>query len=57
MVGIKYNSLADLNGQAIAWCNKVNEKVHTTTNEVPFERLKKEGLNPFFGSTSSTKST
>ena len=31
MVGIKYNSLADLNGQALAWCNKVNGKVHATT--------------------------
>ena len=31
MIGIKYNSLADLNGQ-----------VHATTNEIPFERLKKE---------------
>jgi len=46
MVGIKYNSLDDLNGQAIAWCNKVNGKVHATTNEVPFERLKQEGLSP-----------
>ncbi len=46
MVGIKYNSLADLNGQALAWCNKVNGKVHATTNEVPVERLKKEGLSP-----------
>ena len=46
MVGIKYNSLADLNGQALAWCNKVNGKVHATTNEIPFERLKKERLNP-----------
>jgi transposase len=46
MVGIKYDSLADLNGQALAWCNKVNAKVHSTTNEVPLERLKKEGLNP-----------
>jgi len=46
MVGIKYNSLTDLNGQALAWCNKVNGKVHATTNEVPFERLKKEGLSP-----------
>ena len=45
MVGIKYNSLADLNGQALAWCNKVNGKVHATTNEIPFERLKKEGLS------------
>jgi transposase len=46
MVGIKYQSLNDLNGQALAWCNKVNGKAHATTNEIPFERLKKEGLNP-----------
>jgi hypothetical protein len=46
MVGIKYNSLDDLNGQAVAWCNKVNGKVHATTNEIPFERLKKENLSP-----------
>ena len=46
MIGIKYNSLAELNGQALAWCNKVNGKVHATTNEIPFERLKKEGLSP-----------
>ena len=32
--------------QAVAWCNKVNAKVHATTGEIPFERLKKEGLNP-----------
>ena len=38
MVGSKYNSLADLNGQAVAWCNKVNGKVHASTNEIPFER-------------------
>jgi transposase len=46
MVGVKYQSLNDLNGQALAWCNKVNAKVHGTTNEVPFERLKREKLNP-----------
>ena len=46
MIGIKYESLADLNGQALAWCNKVNGKVHATTNEIPFERLKAERLNP-----------
>ena len=45
MVGIKYRSLNDLNGQALAWCNKVNAKAHATTNEVPFERLKREKLN------------
>jgi transposase len=46
MVGIKYDSLDDLNGQSLAWCNKVNGKAHATTGEIPFERLKKEGLNP-----------
>jgi transposase len=46
MVGIKYDSLDDLNGQAMAWCNKVNAKAHATTNEIPFERLTKESLNP-----------
>jgi Transposase and inactivated derivatives len=46
MVGIHYKSLDDLNSQALAWCNKVNGKLHATTREIPFERLKKEGLNP-----------
>ena len=46
MVGIKYNSLDDLNGQAVGWCNKVNGNIHATTGEIPFERLKKEGLSP-----------
>ena len=46
MVGIKYKSLVDLNGQAHAWCNKVNGNIHGTTGEIPFERLKREGLNP-----------
>ena len=34
MVGIQYNSLANLNRQALAWCSKVNGKVHATTNEI-----------------------
>ncbi len=46
MTGIRYSSLDDLNGQAFAWCNKVNGKVHNTTGEIPFERLGKENLNP-----------
>ena len=46
MVGIRYRSLNDLNGQAVAWCNKVNGKIHATTGEIPFERIKLEGLNP-----------
>ena len=46
MVGLKVTSLAELNGRALSWCNKVNAKEHGTTGEVPFERLKKERLNP-----------
>lgn len=46
MTGIRYSSLDDLNGQALAWCNKVNGKVHSTTGEIPFERLGKEHLSP-----------
>ena len=46
MIGIKYNNLEDLNGQALAWCNKVNSKEHGTTGKIPFEQLPKEGLNP-----------
>jgi hypothetical protein len=45
MVGIRYNGLEDLNGQALAWCNKVNGKEHGTTGKIPFEQLPKEGLN------------
>ncbi len=46
MVGIRYSSLDDLNGQAISWCNKVNGKVHATTGKIPFAQLKKERLSP-----------
>lgn len=46
MTGIRYSSLDDLNGQAVAWCNKVNGRPHSTTGEIPFERLGKEHLSP-----------
>ena len=46
MVGLQYQSLADLNNQAIQWCNKVNGNIHGTTNERPFDRLREEGLSP-----------
>lgn len=52
MVGIKYKSLDDLNEQAHAWCEKVNTKVHATTNEIPKVRLLEEHLSkvtrPYF---------
>lgn len=46
MVGIRYNSLENLNSQAHAWCNKINAKIHGTTNERPIDRLSEEKLLP-----------
>lgn len=46
MAGIKYHSLADLNSQAHAWCNKINARIHGTTNECPIDRLADEKLLP-----------
>ena len=45
MTVIKYNGLDDLNRQANLWCNKVNNKVHGTTNKIPFKELGKENLH------------
>ncbi|MCT8975323.1 IS21 family transposase, partial [Clostridium sp. CX1] len=44
-VGIRFESIDDLNKQALAWCDKVNSRTHSTTNEVPFDRLSRENLN------------
>ena len=46
MVGIRYHSLANLNSQAHAWCNKINARIHGTTNERPIDRLPEENLLP-----------
>jgi len=46
MTGIKYDSLDDLNRQALSWCDKVNGKIHATTGEIPKERLPRERLAP-----------
>lgn len=41
--GCSYNGLRDLNHQAREWCDEVaNCKIHSTTGEVPFERLAEE---------------
>jgi len=45
MTGIEYDSLVNLNEQAHLWCEKVNNKTHATTNELPYNRLPKESLN------------
>ena len=46
MVGRKSKDLDDLNKQAYDLCEKVNSKIHSTTNEIPKVRLKLEKLNP-----------
>lgn len=45
-LGGSFNSLQDMNTQALSWLDKVNSRVHGTTHEIPFERLKLEGLKP-----------
>lgn len=40
------HNLAGLNVEALEWCDEVNAQVHSTTNKVPFDRLKEEGLTP-----------
>lgn len=42
--GIAFGSLPDLNQQARAWMEKVNHQVHSTTREVPYQRLPEERL-------------
>jgi transposase len=42
--GIHFDSLTDLNQQARAWMEKVNHQMHSTTREVPYDRLAKEQL-------------
>jgi transposase len=46
MVGIKYDSLDNLNMQAMKWLVKANSKIHGTTGEIPNQRLLKERLSP-----------
>jgi hypothetical protein len=42
--GIAFDSLPDLNQQARAWMEKVNHQIHSTTREVPYQRLPQERL-------------
>ena len=38
--------LDDLNEQAVAWCNRVNQRVQRTTRQVPLDRWVEEDLAP-----------
>ena len=47
LMGSEFHSFSELNSQAQSWLARVNSTVHGTTNEIPMERLGKEGLRNF----------
>lgn len=47
--GLQFDSLKELNRQALAWCGEANRRVHATTREIPLERWAREGLTPLNG--------
>jgi transposase len=47
LLGSEFSSFSDLNSQAQKWLARVNSTIHGTTNEIPLERLKEEGLRDF----------
>jgi len=47
--GLRFSSLEDLNRQVWAWMEEVNHQPHSTTREVPYERLARENLRPING--------
>jgi len=42
--GENFNSLSDIINRSKNWLKKVNNRIHQTTKEIPFDRLKKENL-------------
>lgn len=44
--GIQFTGLGDLNVQGLGWCDRVNGQPHSQTGQIPWERLKQEGLIP-----------
>ncbi|MBI5207693.1 MAG: hypothetical protein HY934_07875 [Candidatus Firestonebacteria bacterium] len=42
--GEKFSSLREINENACTWLKKVNDRIHSTTKEMPSERLKRENL-------------
>jgi hypothetical protein len=47
--GLDFDSIAELNRQALVWCGEANRRIHGTTREIPMERLVREGLQPLNG--------
>ena len=44
--GVHFTDFDDLNDQARAWCDRLNQRVQRTTRCVPLERWVEEGLSP-----------
>lgn len=44
MAGRQFTDFGDLQAQAIAWCDKVNRRIHGTTGERPVDLLRDEKL-------------
>jgi len=47
LLGSTFNDIQHANSQGMAWCDRVNGEVQSTTHEVPRERWPHEGLKPF----------
>lgn len=47
--GLSFSSLEDLNEQARAWVEVVNRQPHSTTREIPYDRLARENLRSIAG--------
>jgi transposase len=46
LLGTEFDSFSSLNIQVQKWLYRVNSSIHGTTNEIPIERFKQEGLTP-----------
>jgi hypothetical protein len=44
--GVHFSDIDHLNGQAKLWCDRLNQKVHRTTRQVPMDRWVEENLTP-----------
>ena len=47
--GLRFDSLQELNRQALVWCGEANRRVHATTREIPQVRFAHEGLTALNG--------
>jgi transposase len=44
--GVHFSDIDDLNAQALRWCDRLNQRIHRTTRQVPLERWVEEPLAP-----------